>query len=84
MTTEDPNANPTLARIRQLADEMPRQWSLSPLRDCHMDQQPWVSVPPGLVQTVGDANAGLLLAWIPTGGNWPKNQSCGAGVRNFS
>ena len=24
------------------------------------------------------------LAWIPTAGTWPKNQSCGAGVRNFS
>jgi hypothetical protein len=32
----------------------------------------------------GPGTGGFKLAWIPTGKYWPKNQSCGAGVRNFS
>jgi hypothetical protein len=44
--------------------QQPHEWSQSPLRRYHTLQEPWVYVPPALVETAGDANAGLLLADI--------------------
>jgi len=52
------------ASLRREREETPKAWSLSPLKHFHLEQEPWVFVWPELVQTAGDANAGLLLADI--------------------
>jgi DNA-binding MarR family transcriptional regulator len=64
MTSEDFHTSMQQIRQRRVGTEGSQEWSLSPLRHYHMDQEPWVSVSPELVHTAGDANAGLLLADI--------------------
>jgi hypothetical protein len=64
MTIEDPNIPRESTSNQRVSVERPQAWSLSPLRHYHMEQQPWVAVPPELVQAAGDPNAGLLLADI--------------------